>query len=133
MKRMSGKALLIIGAFVCAVIAAGVSYYASSSPDGLEYVAEQVGFSDTAQDSAVADSPLADYGTAGVEDERLSGGLAGLIGIGATGVIAFGLMWLLRQRKNGSDDAGNNGNADAGNGGNPANSEGSSDSKVSQQ
>ena len=48
---------------------AGVaSYYASSHPDGLEHVAEQTGFLDSAEDSATADSPLADYQTSGVDD-----------------------------------------------------------------
>ena len=40
--------------------------------------------------SATADSPLADYGVSGVDDGRLSGGLAGVIGVAVTLVIAAG-------------------------------------------
>ena len=78
---------------------AGVaSYYASAHPDGLEHVAEQTGFLDTAEDSPVADGPLADYQTDGVDNERLSGGLAGVLGVGLVLVLMGGLAWLLRRR-----------------------------------
>ncbi len=84
---------------LAALLVAGVgSYYASSHPDGLEYVAEQTGFLDSAEDSAVADSPLADYQTSGVDDSRLSGGLAGVIGVLIVLLLGGGLFWLLRQR-----------------------------------
>lgn len=87
-----------IGLAVSLLLAGVVSYYASSSPDGLEKVAEDKGFLDTAQDSAVAGSPLADYGVAGVADERLSVGLAGVVGVLVTLVVAFGLfLWLGRR------------------------------------
>jgi cobalt/nickel transport protein len=102
-RRVSTRALVVVGLVVSLLVAGVVSFYASADPDGLEYVAEQVGFIDTAQDSAVADSPLADYGTAGVEDERLSVGLAGGVGVVVTGLVAFGLVWLLRRRGPGRD------------------------------
>ncbi|MGB7980302.1 MAG: PDGLE domain-containing protein [Candidatus Nanopelagicales bacterium] len=94
---------IVVGAgLVISLFLAGiVSFYASSSPDGLEKVAEDVGFIDAAQDSAVAGSPLSDYGVAGVSDERLSVGLAGVVGLIATGVLAFGLfVWLGRRNRN---------------------------------
>ena len=82
-----------------ALLVAGVaSYYASAHPDGLEHVAEQTGFLDSAEDSPTADSPLADYQTAGVEDDRLSGGLAGVIGVVLVLVLAGGLGWAVRRR-----------------------------------
>jgi hypothetical protein len=88
---------------VALVIAGVVSFYASGHPDGLEYVAETTGFLDTAKDSATAGSPLADYGVAGVENARLSGGLAGIIGVLVTLLLAGGLAWALRRRL--TDDA----------------------------
>lgn len=95
-----------IGIVVSLLLAGAISFYASSSPDGLEKVAEDQGFIDTAQDSAVAGSPLADYGVSGVEDERLSVGLAGIVGVLLTLVIAFGLFWWLgRGRRSGDDRA----------------------------
>ena len=63
------------------LIAGALSFYASSHPDGLEKVAEDVGFLDTAKDSAVSGSPLADYGISGLDNARISVGLSGLIGL----------------------------------------------------
>ena len=64
-----------------ALLLAGVgSYYASAHPDGLNYVAEQTGFIDQEKESATADGPFAGYSTQGIDDERLSGGVAGVVG-----------------------------------------------------
>jgi hypothetical protein len=90
--------LIGIGLAISLLLAGVVSYYASSSPDGLEKVAEDIGFSADAEDSAVAGSPLSDYGVAPVSDERLSVGIAGVIGVLLTAVVAFGLFtWLARR------------------------------------
>jgi hypothetical protein len=91
--------LVAVGLALSLVLAGGVSYYASSQPDGLEKVAGDVGFLDSAKESAVEDSPLAGYGVAGVENERISGGLAGIIGVASTAAISFGLFYGLRRLK----------------------------------
>lgn len=93
--------VVVLGILVVSLLLGGiVSFYASGSPDGLEYVAEQVGFIDTASaNEAQASSPLADYQASGVDNDRFAGGLAGLVGIAVTGIIAFGLFWLLRSRR----------------------------------
>lgn len=84
--------------FIASLAVAGVlSYYASSQPDGLEKVAEDTGFLDTAEDSAVSGSPLADYGVSGVDSERLSVGLSGVIGVLVTALVAFGIFALSRR------------------------------------
>lgn len=89
----------VLAGLLVALLLAGVgSWYASASPDGLESAAARSGFADTARDSAAADSPLADYGLAGVPDERLSGGLAGIIGVLVVLALAGGLTLLLRRR-----------------------------------
>lgn len=82
---------LAAGLLVAFGLAGLVSGFASGSPDGLERVAEDEGFSATARDSDLAGSPLADYQVSGVENERLSGGLAGLAGVSLT----FGLGLLV--------------------------------------
>ena len=64
------------------VLAGFVSFYASANPDGLEKVAQDKGIDGQAEGARAADSPLADYGVKGIADARLSGGLAGLIGVG---------------------------------------------------
>jgi cobalt/nickel transport protein len=92
------RTLWVVGLVVTLFVAGVVSWYASSSPDGLEWAAEQSGFLDTAEDSAAASSPLADYGVSGVGSERLSGGLAGVLGVLVTLLLAGGLTLLLRRR-----------------------------------
>lgn len=85
--------------FIAALsLAGGLSFYASSSPDGLEKVAEDEGFLESAQDSALSNSPLADYGLAGLDGERLSVGIAGVVGVVATAVIALALFTLIKKR-----------------------------------
>ena len=100
---MSTRRFFAVALMVSLLVAGVASYYASSHPDGLEYVAEQTGFIDSAEDSATTDSPLADYQTSGVDDARISGGLAGVIGVAVMLVLSTGLFWLVRRR--GANDA----------------------------
>lgn len=77
-----------LGVLVIALLIAGVgSLYASSHPDGLEYVAEQAGFLDSAKDSATSGSPFADYGNSG-----------GVVGLLLVLVLMSGLTYALRRR-----------------------------------
>jgi cobalt/nickel transport protein len=92
------RTFLLSGLLVALLLGGVVSYYASSHPDGLEHVAEQVGFLDAADDHAAADGPMADYAVEGVDDQRLAGGLAGVIGIVVTLLLAGGLAWGVRRR-----------------------------------
>ncbi|MFC0625750.1 energy-coupling factor ABC transporter permease [Kribbella deserti] len=77
----AGPRPLGIALAVTLLVAGGVSLFASAHPDGLEFVGESLGFGSSAQDSAVAGSPLADYGVSGIGNERVSGALAGIIGV----------------------------------------------------
>ncbi len=90
---------ILIGIVVSLFFAGIISNFASGSPDGLEKVAEDTGFIETAQDSAVATSPLADYGVSIVENEFLSTGLSGVIGVAVTALVAFGLFKLLKPKQ----------------------------------
>lgn len=99
---MKNKNFLATG-FLAALLLAGVgSFYASSSPDGLEKVASDIGFIDSAKEHANANGPLADYGVKGIDNARLSSGAAGAIGVLATGIASTGLFLLVR-RKSGSE------------------------------
>lgn len=93
------KKFLIAGFAVSLFIAGFASYYASSHPDGLEKVAGDIGFIETAKDPATAGSALADYGVEGIDNERASVGVAGVIGVVATGVIATSFFMYLGKRK----------------------------------
>ena len=80
------------------LLAAVISYYASGSPDGLERVAGDTGFNAAEEDHALADSPFADYGTSGIDNARLSGGMAGIVGVLATFAAAGGIFFLVKRR-----------------------------------
>ncbi len=99
MKSVTSKKFYLGGLLVSLLLAGFVSVYASSQPDGLEKVAEEIGFIETAKDPATAGSALADYGVEGVENERASVGIAGVVGVAATGVVATGLFLYLGKRK----------------------------------
>ncbi|SNT50444.1 cobalt/nickel transport system permease protein [Streptosporangium subroseum] len=82
------------GLAVVALLAGIVSFYASSSPDGLERVAQDKGFIGQATDHSLAEQPLADYGDAG----GIPVGVAGLIGAGVTLAAGGGLFFAVRRR-----------------------------------
>lgn len=95
---MKQKSFLISGFIASLFLAGVVSFYASSNPDGLEKVAEDIGFIETAQDHTYVEGALADYGVKGVENPRLSTGFAGVIGVVATGVVSTGIFMLVRRK-----------------------------------
>ncbi|MFD8163531.1 energy-coupling factor ABC transporter permease [Streptomyces malaysiensis] len=86
----------LAAALLCAGV---VSFYASASPDGLEKVAHDKGIDQKAEDHAAKDSPLADYGVKDISDARISGGLAGVIGVGATLAVGSGVFIVVRRRR----------------------------------
>jgi hypothetical protein len=102
MRRVSTRGLVAAGVLIALFLAAVVSYYASSRPDGLNRVAEDTGFAHTERPHAGDDSPLAGYDTDGLGNRRLSSGLAGVAGTLVVLVLAGGLALAVRRR--GSDD-----------------------------
>lgn len=95
---MRTRTFVVVGLLTALLVAGVASYWASSNPDGLEYVAEKVGFADAAKDSATAGSPLSDYQVKGVESDALSGGLAGVVGALVVLVLSGGLAYAVRRR-----------------------------------
>ncbi|GHD95642.1 hypothetical protein GCM10010508_61170 [Streptomyces naganishii JCM 4654] len=95
----SHRKLWITGLVASLVLAGFVSFYASASPDGLEKVAHDQGMDKKEQRHASAGSPLAGYGVEDVSDARLSGGLAGVIGVGATVVAGSTVFYVVRRRR----------------------------------
>ena len=93
---------LLLGALVFGVI---ISQFASSNPDGLEFVAEQEGFIDTAEDHTFGDAPLAEYGENLTENGTVNTAVAGLVGVLVTLAIGYGLFWLVRRRSPDKHDA----------------------------
>ena len=104
------RRLLVSGFLLALVLAGVVSYWASSSPDGLNKVAEDKGFAATAEDHPLQDSPVADYEVRGVSDGRVAGGLAGVLGVVVTfavgGVVFLAVRGRGRPSAGGPDGAG---------------------------
>ena len=108
---MSTATRFYVGFLVVALlVAGGLSYFASSAPDGLDTVAlngcqtvqtaggeELMGecIAQNATDHATAGGPLADYSIFGGDGTV---GPAGIIGVLVSLVAAGGLFWLLRRR-----------------------------------
>ncbi len=98
MSKWSTKMVIFAGLLVALVLAGIVSFYASSSPDGLNRVAQDKGFSNAEKQHGADDSPFAGYDTKGVDNGRLSGGLAGVVGSLVVLTIAGGLAFAVRRR-----------------------------------
>lgn len=79
---MKTKTFLIVGVLVALLVVGVASFHASTKPDGLEYVADKVGFMDTAEN----------------RDAPMSGGLAGLVGAVTVLVLVSGLAFVVRRR-----------------------------------
>jgi cobalt/nickel transport system permease protein/cobalt/nickel transport protein len=100
--RVRGRRFFVVGLLVALLVAGFGSYYASSHPDGLEFVAGKTGFLDSAEEPKTSDSPFAGYDTQGVDDNRLGGGIAGVAGVMLVLVIMGGVAYAVRRR--GSDE-----------------------------
>ena len=93
------RSFLLVGLLVTLLLAGGVSYYASSMPDGLEKVAADKGLDREARDHRLDGSPFSDYGTAGVGDGRLSVGVAGVVGVLVTFAAGAAIFYAVRRRE----------------------------------
>ena len=91
--------LVVVGLVVAIALATLVSPFASSSPDGLEQVAADKALDTDVEAHAFAGGPLAEYGVDGVDNERVSTGLAGLIGVAVTFVVGVGLFAVIKRAR----------------------------------
>jgi len=86
----------LISLLICLAVAC-ISPLASSSPDGLERVAEDRGFIEMGQDAPY--QVIADYVFPGIANEALATILAGIIGTLVLFGAAYGLAWLLTLKR----------------------------------
>ncbi len=86
-----------IGLATAIFVAVVASQFASSSPDGLEYVAEREGFANSAADHKLSDTPLADYGEDLTSSSWVNTAVAGLVGVLVTLALGYGVFWLARR------------------------------------
>lgn len=106
-RHLVSRRAVLVGGLLLALLLAGVaSYYASSDPDGLTKVAADQGFEDRAERHDLDDSPLGGYRVDGVGDSRLSGGLAGVVGVAVTFLVVGGLVLLVRRTGSASGEDG---------------------------
>jgi hypothetical protein len=96
--------MLIISAIATVALAALVSQFASTFPDGLERVSERFGFAEKGR--AALGSPVPDYSMRWMSGTRLSGSIAGVLGAGVVFLCAClvgrALLALRRRRARGS-------------------------------
>ena len=93
---------IIAGLFISLFIATFLSPYASSSPDGLEKVAEEHGFLENAEAKGVTlweSSPIPDYELPFVKSNFLKTGLAGFIGTAIMFIVGFAFAKAMSKKK----------------------------------
>jgi hypothetical protein len=86
-----------VALMVALILGIFVSPFASKSPDGLDKTAEDKGFVEKAEDAKPAweHSPMKDYAIPGIENEKASTGISGLVGVLITVVVAIVVGLLL--------------------------------------
>ncbi len=90
--------LVVVGLVLAIGLATAVSPFASSSPDGLERVAEDRGFFDRGGLHPVQEgSPIPDYAFPGIANERVATGVGGFVGTVGVFAIGYLLAFVLRR------------------------------------
>jgi len=94
------KTFIFISLIVALILAIFISPFASSSPDGLEKVAEDKGFIEKALEEGVWRlSPIPDYAFPGIGNEAIATAIAGLIGTLITVIIGWLIAKLIIIKK----------------------------------
>lgn len=103
MNRPTGRpGIKVVGAaiFVVALILAGiVSFYAANTPDGLTKVSQDQGFASAKTTHGTEDGPFAGYGASFIDNNRLSGGVAGVVGVLVVLGLGTALTYAVRRRR----------------------------------
>jgi len=95
----STRLFLFAGLLFAVALVLFVSPFANPNPDGLNRVAIDEGFAETETDHSLSDSPLAEYAVSGVDNEWISKGLSGVIGILATLGLGLALFAFAKKRR----------------------------------
>jgi len=99
MKKKSIFVFILAALTVSLALAFFVSPHASSWPDGLEKIAEKLGFLHKASETgAWTKAPAPDYALPAIKNERLSTSIAGVAGTLAVFAAGWGLAILLKKR-----------------------------------
>lgn len=98
------RGFVLAGLLVALLLGGIVSYYASTQPDGLNKVAADQGIPGAAGHASDG-SPVAGYATKGVDDRRLSKGIAVTSGVLVCFALGGALTWSVRRRNAGSAES----------------------------
>jgi hypothetical protein len=80
------------------LLAALLAPFASSLPDGLEWVSQKLGFEHKAVSQPIVSSPFPDYRIPGMSESPLSTALAGILGTLICFALSFSLYLLIRRK-----------------------------------
>jgi hypothetical protein len=97
--KVSTRIFVVLALAVAIGLAAAVSPFASTSPDGLTKVSEDKGFDNTGKlHSVQEDSPIPAYAFPGIDNERVAKGVAGFVGTLGVFVLGYGVAYVVRRR-----------------------------------
>ncbi|MGB9597444.1 MAG: PDGLE domain-containing protein [Candidatus Poribacteria bacterium] len=89
---------IIIGIVVSMFLAGLISIFASSWPDGLEKVAEDIGFLEKGEVEPPIKSPIPDYTFPGIKNEKLATSISGILGTAVVFVLGYGVSALIKRK-----------------------------------
>lgn len=92
------KKNILFGILAALVLAIFLSPFASSSPDGLERVAEDIGFLEKGEGTPIFKSPLRDYVWPGVDNDKVATSIAGAAGTLGVFALSYGVAALLKKK-----------------------------------
>jgi PDGLE domain len=93
----------IVALAVAIGLGTALSPFASSSPDGLEKVAERKAFLDDGRLASLQENaPVPDYAFPGIGDARVATGLAGFTGTLGVFALGYGVAAVARRRPTGA-------------------------------
>jgi len=90
---------IIIGVIIALFLAGIISMFASSFPDGLEKVAENLGFLEKGEGEPTIKSPIPDYAIPGIKNEKLATSIAGIAGTLLVFGLGYGLAAILKHKE----------------------------------
>jgi len=92
------KKEILWGLSIALAVALFLSPFASSWPDGLEWVAEDQGFLSKGEGTPVLVSPVPDYTFPGIPNDKLATSLAGILGTLIVFGLGYGVACFLKRR-----------------------------------
>lgn len=90
---------IIVGLLISVAIGTLVSPFASTFPDGLEKVAERIGFMEKGEGMPILSSQFPDYTIPGMTNEKLSASIVGGFGAGLLFAAGCGVGAILKRMK----------------------------------